>query len=325
MRRLRASAVRRGVARALRLTSASAWLGFVVLFASGCQRAPGERIQRARDAVYAKRPQQALKEYRLALDALEGNESVEGKTLTSRALLGAAEVYYLELRDVRQALPLYKELIAKAPESEEAQQAHVALAEILRVHYRDLRGAITELTAVVSRNPPHAADLIYQVAKLYFELGDYLQSSIEAGRVLERFADSPVADDALLLQGQALAMVEGRRAEAVKLLEALPKRFPKSELASHALFELGKLHADAGDNAAAIAVWVGALANHPNPALVQAAIGRVRRRITHTTPAAIGEKALAFDRPVAVRKVVARTSVEAAGGTAEEAAREHGD
>jgi TolA-binding protein len=296
---------------------------WLVASLSACQRTPEERIQRAKDAVYQKRPQQALKEYRLALDALEGDDSAAGKAQLAAALEGAAEVYYLELRDVRQALPLYRELVAKVPESVEARRAHVVLAEILRTYYHDSRGAITELTAALARDPPQKFELMYQVAKLYFELGDYLQSSLEAHRLVEQFPDSPVTDDALLLEGQALAMVEGRRGDAITVLESLPVRFPHSELAPHALFELGKLHADAGDNALAIAVWVKALETHPNPALVQESIARVRRRITHTTPQVVGTKAAAFDHPAKV--VVHKTSVEAAGGTAEEAAHEHGD
>src|SRR5205085_3721832 len=121
--------------------------------ATACQKAPVERIERARDAVFNKRPQQALKEYRLAQDSLEGDDSPVSRPLLPRALLGQAEVYYLELRDVRQAVPLYRELIAKAPESDEALHAHIALAEILRAHYRDLRGAITELTVALARDP----------------------------------------------------------------------------------------------------------------------------------------------------------------------------
>lgn len=302
------------------------WL-LALLLAAGCQKPPAERIDRARDAVFNKHPQQALKEYRLAQDALEGEDSPMARTLLPRALLGQAEVYYLELRDVRQATPLYRELVAKAPESAEALHAHIALAEILRVHYHDLRGSITELTLALAKDPAQKPELIYQVAKLYFELGDYLQSSLEAARAVEQFPKSQVADDAMLLEGQALAMVDGKRAEAVKTLEALPIAFPHSELAPHALFELGKLYSDAGDNAQAISIWVKALATHPNPASVQAAISRVRRRITHTTPAAIGEKALAFDhpKPATVKVAAHKTSVEAAGGTAEEAEKEHGD
>jgi hypothetical protein len=81
----------------------------------GCGKTPAERVERARDAVYNKRPQQALKEYRLALDGVEGDDSREAHRLQSRALLGAADVYYLELRDVRQAVPLYRELWSRPP------------------------------------------------------------------------------------------------------------------------------------------------------------------------------------------------------------------
>ena len=75
----------------------------------------------------------------------------------------------------------------------------------------------------------------------------------------------------------------------------------------------------------AIQAWVQALERHPDPAVVQAAIARTRQRIAQTTPRGMGARE-AFQRPDQPRRVVqARTSLEAAGGTAEQAAREHGD
>jgi hypothetical protein len=92
----------------------------------------------------------------------------------------------------------------------------------------------------------------------------------------------------------------------------------------HALFELGKLRGDAGDDAGAIQAWVQALERHPDPQVVQSAIARTRKRIAATTPRGMGQRE-AFQRPEPHRVVQARTSLEAAGGTAEQAAREHGD
>ncbi len=303
--------------RLLRLTCAA-------LLLAGCSRSANEHLVQARDFVYARKPQAALREYRLALDVVEKDHSPEAAAVRATALRGAADVYWLELRDVPKAVSVYRELIAQASDAPETAEAHVILAGILQTHYRDLRGAIGELTAALARNPPQALDLRYQVAKLYFELGDYQQAELEARPLAEKFADSPHAPDAWMLTGQSLSMREGMQVEAMKAFSTLVNRFPQSELVPHALFELGKLKGETGDDAGAIQVWVQALARHPDPGVVQAAIARTRQRIAATTPRATGQRE-AFQRSEQRRVVQARTSLEAAGGTAEQAAREHGD
>lgn len=298
-----------------------AWVLTVgALAVTGCRDKPVDHMQRARDAIFEKRPDEALVEYRKAYDMLLRDESAEALVMRARALKGAADVYWLEQRKVKEAVSVYRQLIQQCPEAPESLEARIILAELLRVHYRDLRGAIDQLTAALHRNPPQSAELQYQVAKLYFELADYPQCELEAKKLPERFAASAYVDDALFLQAQALAMVEGKRQEALRTYADLRTRFPESELAPYALFEMGKLRADAGDNEKAIETWVEALKTHPEPALVQDAIARARRRLANLTPEGIGQKEVAFDR-----SKQARTSVEAMGGSAEEAAHDRGD
>jgi tetratricopeptide (TPR) repeat protein len=289
----------------------------------GCKDKPTDHLRRARTLIYEKDPHGALREYRLALDALDRDEVKEAVVLRARALKGAADVYWLELRDVRQAIAVYQELIQQCPESPESLEAHLVVAELLRTRLGDLRGSITELSSAIARNPPQIAELTYQVAKLYFELGDYQQSALEAQRVVTRFETSGYVDDAMLLRGQALGIMEGRRDAARHAYEELIHRFPESELSPHARFELGKLAADAGENERAIAIWVEAVKDHPDPRVVQASIARVRNRIASTTPVRIGDHAAAFDH--IKLGPPPKTSLEAVGGTAEEAARDTGD
>lgn len=306
-----------------RLAAALVGLG---LLGTGCREQPTDHLQRARDAIFEKRPDEALVEYRKAFDMLRLSDSPESKVLRARALKGAADVYWLEQRKVKEAVGVYRELIAQCPESPEALEGRIILAELLRVHYRDLRGAIDQLTAALTRNPPQGAELQYQVAKLYFELADYQQCELEARKLAERFTTSPLVDDALYIQAQALSMMEGKRQEASRAFADLRTRFPDSDLAPRALFEMGKLKAEANDYEKAIEVWVEALKTHPEPKVIQDYITRARRRLTNTTPEAIGERAKAFDRGVQARAAPPpRNSVEAVGGTADEASRDHGD
>lgn len=292
-------------------------LALLALAGVGCRDKPVDHLQRARDATFEKRPDEALVEYRKAFDGLRHDESAEALVLRARALKGAADVYWLEQRKVKEAVGVYRELIQQCPDSPEALDARIILAELLRVHYRDLRGAIDQLTAALKLNPPQGAELHYQVAKLYFELQDYQQCELETRRLVERFPTSAFVDDSLFLQAQAVAMMEGRRQEASRAFADLRTRFPDSELAPHALFEMGKLRADSGDNEKAIETWVEVLKTHPDPALVQDYIARARKRIANTNGAVLGREA-AFDR-----KRPARSSLEAVGGRPEEAANEH--
>lgn len=292
-----------------------------VALSLSCKETPADHFQKAKDAIFEKDPQSALKHYRAALDILEREDSPEAMLMRARALRGAADVYFLELRDMRQAVAVYRELIQQCPEAKETLEAHVILADILRVHFRDLRGAINELTAAIARNPPQSAELTYQVAKLYFELGDYEQCALEARQVLVRYETSAFVDDALFLRAQALSMLEGRKEEASKAFEDLIRSRPDSELVPHALDELGKLRAEAGEDEKAIEIWVEALKRHPDPVAVQASINRARKRLASTTPLKIGDMAEAFDHRAG--RPTPKTSIEAVGGTAAEAAVDH--
>ena len=297
----------------------------MALAGAGCETTAQEHLQRARDRIFEKRPEEALREYRLALDLVERDTSSEGAVLRARVLKGAADVYYLELRDFRRAAEVYQELIRACPEAPETLQGRIQLAEILHTHFRDLRGAISALIGAIDRNAPESAELAYRVAKLYFELGDYQQAALEARKAQARYESSPLVDDALLLEAQALALMEGRAPESIRALEALAQRFPESALTPIALYEMGKVRAEMGEREEAIALWVKALARHPDPAQVQAAINHLRKQIAERTPIAVGNEEQAFDRAPLARVPSHRTSIEAAGGTPEEAAKERGD
>jgi tetratricopeptide (TPR) repeat protein len=285
---------------------------------AGCRRDAPDHLRQARMAIFEKDPQRALKLYKQAIDEL--GDTREAPVVRARALKGAADVYHYELRDVRQAIAVYRELITQCPESPEALEAHLVLADLLHETMHDLRGAITELTAAIARNPPQSAELTYRVAKLYFELGDFRQSELEAQKVVSRYETSIYVDDAMMLRGQALTMMDDGKAEALRAFDELARRFPESELVPHALVEMGRIKVEAGENEKAIEIWVEALKNHPQPAVVQTSIARARRRLANTTVTRVGEKTAAFDGPKR-----AKNSVEAVGGSSAEAARDFGD
>ena len=310
-------------------------LALVCLALVSCKKddAPAH-LERARDALFRQKPDVALSEFKLTLDVLDRDTSPQGNLYRARALRGAADVYAFELKDPRRAVEVYRELTTVCPEAPETLEGRLHLAGILWHDFRDLRGAIAEYTAALARNPPQSAELSFTVAKLYFELQDYSQCELEADKVVHKYETSPFVDDALYLRGQALAMMEGRRPEAQRVFSDLVDRFPDSDLLPHALVELGRLKADAGDGEGAIELWVKALRGHPTQVTVQQQIALVRGRLRATTPAGVGDATRAFDwdkYPVYERrsgseggaaKPAPKTSAEAVGGTAAEAQAE---
>ncbi len=248
-----------------------------------CTPSAEQQLHAARDAMYRGDARSAIVHYEQAVQIASDDDSRGGQILRARALREAADASYLDLRDPERAAGLYRALIQTEPATSEALEARISLARILRVDFRDLRGAIIELTAVIARQPPGTSRLRYELAKLYFELGDYAQCVLEAEALLERHAAESLAARATFLKAEALAMIEGRGIEAIRVLEDLLKRFPSSELQPHALYELGRMRADGGDLEAAIEEWVRSLKTHPHPEFIQSAIVRARKRLEQSS------------------------------------------
>lgn len=301
------------------------WLPLLTLLVAACKKddAPAH-LERARAALFAQKYDAAVAEYKLTIDVLDRDASPQAVLYRARALRGAADVYAFHLNDPRRAVEVYRELTTVSPEAPETLEGRIHLAELLWHDFHDPRAAIAEYTQALARNPPQSAELSFTVARLYFELQDYSQCELEADKVTRKFETSPFVDDALFLRGQALSMMDGRKADAQRVFLDLLDRFPDSELKPHALVELGRLRAAAGDPEGAIELWVRALPTHPTPEAVQKQIALVRGRLRATTPNEVGDATRAFDwdtHPVEAERN-AKTSAEAVGGTADEAKAE---
>ncbi len=280
------------------------------------------RLAQASLSLSKHQPEQALVELKQALDLATGEANL---VYRCRALRAAADTYFLELHDPRQAAQVYRELIEVCPEAPETLDGRLHLAAVLEHHLQDRRGAIAELTAALARNPPQSAELSYKIASLYFQIQDFQQCQLEAANTARRYETSAFVDDALYLRAQAL-MMDGKMPEAQKAYAEFVDRFVDSPLRAHALFDLGATKAESGERERAIELWIESLKTHPKPEVVQVAIARVRAQLRVTMPVGVGNAAKAFDRlPVAAASPVVakpKTSVEAVGGTQEEAERE---
>ncbi len=249
----------------------------------GCNRTAEQHFRAAQDARYRGDPRAALLEYQLARQVAQGEHSPQAERIKTRALWEAGEACDAELRQPVQAAALYRELIGTHPDAPEALPARVKLAEILRRDLNDLPGAISQLAAAIALRP--SAGLHYELAKLYFAMGNYGPCAVECDAILQRYGSSSIAARAALLEAQALQMIDGRSSETIRLLEQLVAHVPSLELKALALHELGRMQGEAGDLESAIEQLVRALRTHPNPSIVQSAIASARRRLAQESGA----------------------------------------
>ena len=133
----------------------------------------------------------------------------------------------------------------------------------------------------------------YRAAQDYFLLHDYAQTETELRLLLTRYPGSGMRVDAEMLLGAALAL-EGRRAEAIEQYGKVAREHPGAD-AGRAEFEIGKLYEEAGDCDKAEAALAHALADHPEPTVVAAALARVKRRVALRRPVDPHDHAAVFD------------------------------
>jgi TolA-binding protein len=105
---------------------------------------------------------------------------------------------------------------------------------------------------------------LYQLIRACLEIKDISSARTALNRVLAEFGTSPLADDSMLLFGQAL-LEAGRAKEAREIFTEFSRRFPDSELKPEAELGVARSHAQEADWPSAVRyyqTWVQTHTNH---------------------------------------------------------------
>lgn len=245
--------------------------------AAGCQSGVESRLEHARELVFQDRPQAAVAEYRSLLVRLEGDERPFARDARIEAYSRIADLSYVALRDYQAAADAYRALITEAPEAEESWAAREKLADLSRRYLGDFAEAINQWQILATSGRPDAGRFGYQVAKAYFERRDYEQCRSESRIVAEREGDGKWAHDALFLLATAFQF-EGKHEEAVSAFQEIRERWPDTEIAARAAYQVGQSLLAQDDPDGALEAYLDALQRHPDPQRVQADIARARSR-----------------------------------------------
>lgn len=266
----------------------------VAVWVNGCQKT-NDHLDRARDLAFHQDFKAALSEYETAMVELGRDETTAAKEMRAAALRSAADLCYLHLTDYVKAAQLYRDLSERYPDRPETFEARANLADILRDHFDDKRGALAQLGALVQSFPNHLGtdEYQYQAAQDYFALRDYAQAETEIKQFLVKYKGSPLRGDAELLLASAVAY-QGRRPEALELYAKITQNRPGPD-AGRAHLEVARLHEDVGDLEKAEGELQLALKDYPEPKVVTVALSRVKRRIALRKPVDIKDHGAIFD------------------------------
>ena len=270
--------------------------------AAGSPADPAARFDEARQLVFDRQPAKALNLLRRGLAELgHGDAGAADPELARKMLVLAARTADFHLENgVAEALELYRSLFHDFPGTPEAYDAGVRIGEILTQRLGDAVHAEAQYVATVDAFPHQqgAEALLVRAARLAIDGRRYVEARAYAERLARDFSDSERVMEALSLVGVSHHL-EGDHAKATQAFEAAAARAPNTPEGARALADAGNCLAEQGDFGRAIARYIDALPDHPDPGAVQHELERVRRKFSATRNVELG-KAVAFSGRSAV-------------------------
>jgi TolA-binding protein len=220
-------------------------------------------------------------DYREAIVLYQGIvDDFPGEEISHRAQYQIGMSYYLFLQKEREAIRTFRELVRRVPESPYSVKAQMHLGEIYEKRLGDYQQAIVEYQRLIhmSREGLQADEGQLAVARCYFHLGDIDQAREEYEVHLERFPESPNSARALSGIGNCYYV---RRAygSAIRYYRRVVDETEDGRLRTEAVFGIATSLEEAGELQQALEEFRRIAGDHPNPALVQRRIDRLRQKI----------------------------------------------
>jgi TolA-binding protein len=257
---------------------------------------PDTLLESARTLLVQRKPDAALKEIRKALAGLgdDGDRKIRQKAMVLRAEIAD---HHLSDAHIPEAIAAYREVAEAFPDSEVAWSAGRRTADILRQRLRDNVHAEEQYRHVAVTFPDHGGvdELWMLAAQCAMDDRRFAAAREDAKRLVDDYPASDHAAEAQNLLARSFKL-EGKLVEATAAFLAVADRWPGTEYGARALHEAGDCLTEQHDYVGAVGRYLAALANHPDPGLVQKSLERARRKLAEERPPVLGSKAYAFAR-----------------------------
>lgn len=247
----------------------------LVLLLSACLADEGRlRFERGEELRGSGRYDEAVKEFRWVATHY-------GKTdLAPLALFNAGELNYLYLSEFDSALNTFRELLANYPWSDKCRPSQKYIAEIYMDKRHDYKQAIVEYQKAISYygGAEESEKFQYEIAKAYFNLGNFAQQRIELHLLLSRFPETKLTGEAYYQIANSF-YVEGKLDEAVQAYRKIIDVFPNTPLALESTFQLAACLEESEELKEAIELLEEIEGIYSNAKVIRQRIDRMKTRL----------------------------------------------
>jgi len=259
----------------------------MLVVATACSGDIGNGIETANQLYFEQKYARAEALYRRTLKRLDEKDG--GRAKPSKELmivldrLGKINALYLHNYD--QSVNDYARLVAEYPESEDAFNAQVTIADIYENRLGNLAQAAAEYQRLLKKFPNHpdAPKYAMQLSESFFRLKNYEQADLSAQDLVAKWPSAPEVPKARFNIAQ-IAYVSGKVPAALVEYEKLVAEYPNEKLTPLIQFEMASCYQELGQNDKALEALLLSLKTHPHPQVVQRKIARIQHRQTVGAP-----------------------------------------
>lgn len=148
---------------------------------SSCLSSTELDLKRARQLLSEKKPAEAAAMFERVASR------VGDKPEAAVASLEAAKIYQYDLKKFDAAIRNYRSVVARSVESAVRREAQLKIASLLFYDLQDFPGAVVEYSKMLELHHSTTEEIEWRsrIAKAWYYLGNYFQSSVEADRLLK--------------------------------------------------------------------------------------------------------------------------------------------
>ncbi len=210
-------------------------LAVVAAFLAACN-SDSQQLRDRADALW----RQGSYEDAIRLDTLLYQRDPQGK-YAAPALLKIGDIYYLNLRRVKDAIEAYKRVVNEFPARREAYAAREQLATIYENEIGDLTQAVYEYDQILeAKNLENRTEILFRRANAYFKLERYDTAWRELRRLEEAGVTGHLADQIRLKLG-IIAQIKKQYSDALPYFETVANS-PCPECRRRAILNLAETY-----------------------------------------------------------------------------------
>ncbi|MFC1468212.1 tetratricopeptide repeat protein, partial [Verrucomicrobiota bacterium] len=213
-------------------------------------------------------------QWQKALDTYSEIEKATSENELKALAMNRSAIIYYRLNQYKKAHALFDAVVARYPESKDAEQAYYMRGFCL-LHLGDSIQALETCRKFIETYPESkwATDVTFWAGEYHYNHADYKQAEASFASIAERYPEHTMAPHALYWAGRS-ATAQEQFTKAMEYYSALAKNYPESGRLEEARFAQGEVLSELGDFTRAILAFDEVIKNYPESYLSDLAWGR---------------------------------------------------